>query len=277
LSTVWVIAQIYEKDFQAVSLGTPAIIATQAYPGRTFAGRVSYIDPRVDPQTRTVQVRIEIANPREVLRLGMFVDVNFGGAVQGATGTKAVPVVPRSAVQTIGGKQVVYVATDRPGIFVQREVSVGPEVNGMVPVYSGVSAGERVVTEGSFLIRGESLKLNPAQSILPASAAQTQTSNTPLRPRVGQDKNEVQTVKVMLTEKGFEPDVLKLRLAVPTRVTFLRKVEETCGTEVLIPEYAIKRELPFNEPVLVEFTPGKRGEFSFTCGMGMLRGKLIVR
>jgi plastocyanin domain-containing protein len=64
---------------------------------------------------------------------------------------------------------------------------------------------------------------------------------------------------------------------VPARVTFLRKVEATCGTELLIPDYQIKRDLPFNEPVVVEFTPNKRGESEFTCGMKMLRGKIVVR
>jgi len=74
LSYVWVLGQIYEKDFSAVRLGTRAAITTPSFPGRTFSGRVSYIDPRVEPQTRTAQVRIEVSNPKEVLKLGMFVD-----------------------------------------------------------------------------------------------------------------------------------------------------------------------------------------------------------
>lgn len=59
--------------------------------------------------------------------------------------------------------------------------------------------------------------------------------------------------------------------------TFIRKVSATCGTQIVIPDYEVKRDLPLNEPVLVKFTPKKSGEFSFTCGMGMLRGSLIVR
>src|SRR5262249_33906389 len=100
LSSIWVIGQIYETDFAKVRLGTPAMITTAAYPGRNFTGRVSYIDPRVDPQTRTAQVRIELSNPGEMLRIGMFVDVSFGGAAQTSTGGPSV-VVPRSAVQSI--------------------------------------------------------------------------------------------------------------------------------------------------------------------------------
>jgi len=282
LSSVWVIAQIYEKDFQTVNISTPAAITTSAYPGRSFNGRVSYIDPRVDPQTRTAQVRVELANPREVLRLGMFVDVNFGGAAQGASSAQMALAVPRSAVQTIGARQIVYVATDQPGAFLQREVSAGPEVNGRLPVYTGLSAGERVVTEGSFLLRAESLKLNPAQSTLPASAPSSQPApptviQAPAPSRGSQQESGVQAVTVKVTDKGFQPDKIELKRNVPARLTFVREIEATCATSVVIPEFNLKHDLPFKEPVVLEFTPTKAGVFDFTCGMKMLTGKIVVR
>ncbi|MEK6289538.1 MAG: efflux RND transporter periplasmic adaptor subunit [Acidobacteriota bacterium] len=278
LSSVWVIAQIYERDFQTVNVATPAVITTSAYPGRTFNGRVSYIDPRVDPQTRTAQVRVELANPREVLRLGMFVDVNFSGGVQAAPGGQTVLAVPRSAVQTIGAKQIVYVVTDRPGSFVQREVSTGQEVNGMLPVYNGVSAGERVVTEGSFLLRAESLKLNPAQSAATASAASGEPVNqAQAATRAPQQEAGVQAVTVKVTGEGFQPDRINLRQGIPARLTFVREIEETCATSIVIPEFNIKQDLPFKEPVVLEFRPTKAGVFDFTCGMKMLSGKIVVR
>jgi plastocyanin domain-containing protein len=87
----------------------------------------------------------------------------------------------------------------------------------------------------------------------------------------------VQKLTVALTEKGYEPASLKLRRGMPAQVTFIRKVSATCGTQIVIAEYDIKRALPLNEPVLVKFTPKKTGTFAFTCGMGMLRGSLIVR
>lgn len=87
----------------------------------------------------------------------------------------------------------------------------------------------------------------------------------------------VQAVRVDLTERGYEPASFKLRRGVPARVTFTRKVSATCATEVVLPEYGIKRALPLDEPVVVEFTPKKSGEFTFSCGMGMLRGSLVVR
>jgi cobalt-zinc-cadmium efflux system membrane fusion protein len=280
LSSVWVIAQIFERDFQTVNISTPAIVTTSAYPARSFAGRVSYIDPRVDPQTRTAQVRIELANPREALKLGMFVDVNFGGAGQTASSAHSVAVVPRSAIQTIGARQVVYLATDRPGSFVQREVAIGQEASGRIPVYSGVNAGERVVTEGSFLLRAESLKVNPAQSTAPSSVASNAVSGVN-QPQPGQRSTQqeggVQSVTITVTADGFQPDRIELKRDVPARLIFVREVEATCATSVTIQEFNVKQDLPFKAPVVVEFTPVKKGTFEFTCGMKMISGKIVVR
>lgn len=270
LSTVWVIGQLYESDFARMRIGMSAVITAQAYPGRMFNGRVSYIDPRVDPQTRTAQVRIEVANPGEMLKLGMFVDVSFAGAAPPPMSEQQAVVVPRAAIQNLGARQVVFVAATQPGVFVQREVAVGPEANGGVAIYSGVSPGERVVTEGSFLLRAESLKLNPTQP-------QTETRANDPETREAKPAGSIQAVTVKVTAKGFQPEQFKLRLGVPARLTFVREVEVTCATEIVLPALDIKRELPYKEPVVVEFTPQKKGEMSFSCGMNMVRGKIIVQ
>ena len=88
-------------------------------------------------------------------------------------------------------------------------------------------------------------------------------------------QNDTQTATVEVNSKGFEPDSLKLKVGVPAKVTFVRKTDETCAKDVVIKEYGIERKLPLNEPVTVEFTP-RKGEFSFACGMSMIKGKLIV-
>jgi plastocyanin domain-containing protein len=88
---------------------------------------------------------------------------------------------------------------------------------------------------------------------------------------------KVQTASVALTEQGYEPASFRLRRGVRARVTFVRKVSAGCGTEILLPEYGIRRPLPLDDPVVVEFTPKKAGEFTFSCGMGMLRGTMIVK
>jgi RND family efflux transporter MFP subunit len=278
LSRIWVMGQVYESDFAKVHVGTPALITTAAYPGRTFMGRVSYIDPRVDPQTRTAQVRIELANPNEMLKLGMFVDVSFGNGVPVATVGQPSVAVPRAAVQSIGTKQVVFALTDQQGVFVQHEVNIGPQINGLMIIYSGVSPGERVVTEGAFLLRAESLKLNPTQSTSSSvQSTQPQTAPTQQSAREADDDSRTQNVTIDVTKEGFTPASFTVRRNVPLRLTFVRKVEVTCATDVVIAAYDIKRELPLNEPVVVEFTPEKAGIISFACGMNMQRGRIIVK
>ncbi|MGD9564471.1 MAG: cupredoxin domain-containing protein [Pyrinomonadaceae bacterium] len=85
-----------------------------------------------------------------------------------------------------------------------------------------------------------------------------------------------QSAKVVIGNYGYEPASLRLKRGVPAKVTFLRVSESTCATEVVFAEYGIRRELPLNRAVTVSFTPRKTGEFAFTCGMNMHRGKLIV-
>src|SRR5215475_6249008 len=88
-------------------------------------------------------------------------------------------------------------------------------------------------------------------------------------------QSEAQTATVEVTDKGFEPSSLKLKADAPAKVTFVRKTDATCAKVVMIKEYNINRKLPLNEPVTVEFTPHK-GEFTFACGMDMIKGKLVV-
>ncbi|MGE0102647.1 MAG: efflux RND transporter periplasmic adaptor subunit [Blastocatellales bacterium] len=149
LSTVWVIANVYEKDFGILRLGTVVTITTPSYPGRTFRGTISYVDPIVDAQTRTAKVRIEVPNPGQMLKLGMFVDafVNTGSSVQALA-------VPKAAVQTVGSDQVVFVSGGE-GRFQLRRVQFEEGDNGYYRVLSGLSEGEKVVTEGSFFLRAE--------------------------------------------------------------------------------------------------------------------------
>ena len=90
-------------------------------------------------------------------------------------------------------------------------------------------------------------------------------------------KPKTQTAKVLISEKGYEPGSLKLKRGIPARITFLRTTDRTCGTEIVIPAYGINKSLPLYEKVLVSFTPTKTGEYGFTCGMDMMRGKLVIQ
>jgi cobalt-zinc-cadmium efflux system membrane fusion protein len=175
LSTVWVVANLYEQDFSRVRVGSDATITTSSRPDVTRRGRVSYIDPQVDVDTRTAKVRIEVPNPGGELRLGMYTDV----VVAGAPGASSV-LIPRNAVQNVGDRTVVYLANPtEPGKFIEREVRLGQISGEQVEVVSGVQPGDVVVTEGSFFVRaeGERLGLRPAVRAPSAAAASSATGH----------------------------------------------------------------------------------------------------
>lgn len=86
-----------------------------------------------------------------------------------------------------------------------------------------------------------------------------------------------QRATIVVNRHGYQPTSVRLRQGVPARLTFIRKTDETCGTEIIIPAYGINRPLPLNQPVVVSFTPKKAGRIKLTCGMDMFRGSLIVR
>ena len=156
LSTVWIMASINEKDFASVRVGTAASITAPAYPGRLWKGRVTYIQPQVDPSTRTAQARIEVANPHEDLRIDMYTDVDFTSL--GAPG----PVVPEAAVQSIGARRFVFLPVkDNDGSFALREVRLGSATSGYYSVLEGLKVNDDVVAEGSFILKAEALRQHP--------------------------------------------------------------------------------------------------------------------
>ena len=267
LSTVWVVADVYEKDFSRVHVGSKASVTTKAYPDVVLPGRVSYIDPQVNPTTRTAKVRIEVSNPREQLRLGMFADVSIEGAEHTSTAR-----IPRAAVQNVDNRTVVYLADPKQaGRFIEREVHLGDSSGGDVDVVSGVKQGDTVVSDGSFFVRAERerLGLRPARtSQTPGGTASAQASE-----RV----SNLQETKVLVTEKGYEPAKVALRAGTPARITFVRTTDKTCGTEVVFPSLNIRRALPLNQSVTIGFTPRAAGELAFVCGMNRLRGAVVVQ
>ena len=96
-------------------------------------------------------------------------------------------------------------------------------------------------------------------------------------PLTAKPRPRVQKFTVKITERGFEPVSLTLRRGVQARITFLRTTDQTCAKEIVLRDFGIRRDLPLNQPVVVKLAPNKKGEFDFTCGMNMMRGKLIVQ
>ena len=153
LSTVWVLLNIYEKDLAKVTQVTSVKIQTESYPGEIFAGKVAYIGDVLDPQNRTVSVRVEVPNPNRRLKPGMFATAEV---VTGGASAKGI-VIPSSAIQKIEGKPVAFVR-QRDGSFAKKELQLGKEMSGKVEVTSGLTEGDAVVTEGSFSLKSELLK-----------------------------------------------------------------------------------------------------------------------
>jgi RND family efflux transporter, MFP subunit len=149
LSQVWATADIFEYEVPFVHIGQRVTFTLSYYPGKPYTGTISYIYPTVDPQTRTVKVRVDLPNPDFTLKPQMFADaqlkVNYGVQV----------LVPQEAVLDSGNAQQVFVVHDGD-TFEPRKVTVGPVVDGKVAILSGLKPGEKIVSSGNFLIDSES-------------------------------------------------------------------------------------------------------------------------
>ncbi len=151
LSQMWLIAEVFEQDLAGVAVGQTAIIEVKAFPGRSFAGRVAFIYPTVNEETRTARARIEIANPGGLLKEQMIASVAIGAP----SGRRGVLAVEESAVVDSGRRQVLLIERSE-GRFEPRPVRLGARAGGYVEVLDGVREGERVVTSANFLIDAES-------------------------------------------------------------------------------------------------------------------------
>ena len=139
-------------------------------------------------------------------------------------------------------------------------------------VLAGLTPGEPIVTEGSFFLRAERERLGPRPGSTLAPSAATNVAAG----RSAAASNS-QPPKILVTEQGFEPPKVELRAGVAAQLTFIRTTDRTCGTEVVFPALRTRRALPLNQPVVIEFTPRQTGEVAFACGMGMLKGVVVVQ
>jgi RND family efflux transporter MFP subunit len=254
LSNVWVVGSVLEQDATRIREGARAAVTIGDRP--PLPATIAYVDPQVNAETRAMRIRVELPNPQGSLRPGMYANIRVT-----TESAEQVPAVPASAIQTVGTGAVVYVE-DAPGHFVERPVRAGTPAGDLVPILSGVSAGERVVTDGSFYVRAERERLSPASSAAPPAGT------LPAEPR--------QTARIAVTAKGFEPDRVTLPAGIPARLTIVRTTDQTCATDIVFPSLNLKRALPLNQPIDVDLTPVK-GELTFTCGMQMFKGSVVGR
>jgi Cu(I)/Ag(I) efflux system membrane fusion protein len=174
LSVVWVIADVYEQDIGKIRTGSKATVKLDAYPGKTFTGPVTYVYPTLKAETRTVPVRIELANPGQLLKPAMYTQVEM--AVGGDSNVLA---VPDSAVIDSGTRKLVLVQLGE-GRFEPREVKIGARSDNYAQVLQGVKEGEQVVVSANFLIDAES-NLKAAVGGLGGAPAQGTAANAPAR------------------------------------------------------------------------------------------------
>lgn len=149
LSRVWVEIEVYENEFSNIKIGQQVQINSQSYPGKAFSGRISFIYPFLDPKTRTVKARVEMANPGMKLKPDMFVNatikIPLGSAI----------VVPVTALIDSGKRQTVWVES-QPGMFEPRDVQVGQQNDDKIQIISGLKVGDKVAVSGAYLIDSES-------------------------------------------------------------------------------------------------------------------------
>jgi cobalt-zinc-cadmium efflux system membrane fusion protein len=149
---VWALADVFEMDLPRVQRGAPVTVKVVAYPDRAFQGRVDWISPALDPQTRSARVRVALPNPAHELSPEMYATLLI------STAPRTALAIPRSALLHVGDQTVVLVQTGRTenGLlrFQQRRVQVEADDADPAVVVSGLSAGERVVTSGSLLLSG---------------------------------------------------------------------------------------------------------------------------
>jgi Cu(I)/Ag(I) efflux system membrane fusion protein len=172
LTHVWLAVQVYEYELGNIRIGAPVRATVTSFPGREFLGRVAFVDPVLDPATRTGRLRVEIPNPDGLLKPGMFANAELGsGLAEGLA-------VPKSAVIDTGARQIVYVRTG-PTAFAAREVRLGATAGNRVAVLSGLAEGEEVVAAAGFLIDAQS-QLATGASVQWGGATEVRATPSPV-------------------------------------------------------------------------------------------------
>lgn len=149
LSRVWIMADMFEYEAPNIHVGEPARVSLQAVPGRAFTARINYIQPQVDPMTRTLKVRLDMDNPALILKPDMYADVEF------RVNLPAQLTVPADAVLDAGERKTVFVDRGN-GFFEPRQVTTGERDGNRIQILAGLTGDERIVTSGNFLIDSES-------------------------------------------------------------------------------------------------------------------------
>ena len=250
-------ANVAEQDLDQIAVGTPVTIYNRTKQGEPLRATVRSISPSFDPQARTGVVEVVYSNTDRRFLPGQFVEMHIQLGAGGNALSVPIEAVQRPASEPGMAKPFVWVASpgQSPGIFTVRrtEVQLGASDGKRVAIVSGVNAGQKVVTRGGTYLRDGGEVSAPIDEV---------AAKGPV-------------VEIFAT--GYKPEVVNVEKGKETTITFIRRSEEGCGTEIVFPDLKINKPLPLNEPVAVTLKPEKAGELKFTCGMDMLIGKVVVR
>lgn len=187
LSHVWIMADVFEYEAPNIHVGETAGVSLQALPGKTFSARIDYLQPEVDPMTRTLKVRLNMNNPGLMLKPDMYADVEFHVNIPSAL------TVPADAVLNAGERKTVFIDRGN-GFFEPRQVKTGEREGDRIQILSGLSGGERIVTSGNFLIDSES-QMKAAASGMGGMAGMPGMTNKPAPPETPAKKPKAPAAK----------------------------------------------------------------------------------
>jgi RND family efflux transporter MFP subunit len=262
-------ANVASSDLARVKVGTEVRVWPQDAKQRAVRGRVTSVQPAVDPVARTGVVEYVYPNADDRFVPGGFLTMAIAteraeNALRVPSGALRERPLPQAAPDAVPLRFFVWVAEPVEGrrykvhaVPAERLADDGRRV----AVRADLAPGDRVVVGGGEYLKDadEVVDVAPSQPASPAGMSGAASNSAVIE----------------VTAKGFEPSTLAVRKGVPVRITFVRKTEQTCATSVVFPDFGIDRRLPLKEPVVVEFTPETSGTVAFTCGMKMLRGTVI--
>ena len=187
LSHVWIMADVFEYEAPNIRLGQTARVTLEALPGRSFNARIDFLQPQVDPMTRTLKVRLNMDNPGVLLKPDMYADVDFMVNIPSKL------TVPADAVLNAGERKTVFIDRGN-GYFEPRQVKTGEREGDRIQIVSGLSGGERIVTSGNFLIDSES-QMKAAASGMGGMAGMPGMTNEPAKPEAPANKPKAAPAK----------------------------------------------------------------------------------
>lgn len=259
-------ANVAEADVAKIRIGAMVQVRHRDRDEKPVYARVSSVSPSLDPSARTGLVEAVLPNKDKSFLPGQFVRVDI---YLGEGGNALV--IPASALQTevkpsesgvisTSQKHFVWVATalqGQPGQFTvaRVDVEVGDLSDDQVAIRGGLAPGQQVVTSGAEYLRAGQVVSFPQAPTSPAATA----------------------ANVEITEQGFVPPSVTIKAGQPAKITFTRKTNNTCATEVVFSALKITKPLPLNVPVTIDLPAQMEGDVNYACGMNMLKGKVIVR